>query len=189
MFPIIINNKSFYFIYNMENNLTNTNNNETFSENYVREKKEELALGILKLFNINSFDEKSYINFSDLNDPNVLKKLKEMVPALRTVFQISKNRSLSSTSWDKSKHPGLNLLRQILKEIGYRLTLINEFKGTVEIEDKKKKIYNTKYIIVKSENKNKDEKKAELEKFIANKKNNEDLSFKKNNTPTVISFN
>ena len=41
----------------MENNLTIINNNASFSENYVREKKEELALGILKLFNINSFDE------------------------------------------------------------------------------------------------------------------------------------
>ena len=172
----------------MENNSTNTNN-KSFSENYVREKKEELALGILKLFNIHSFDEKSYINFSDLNDPIILQQLKDMIPALRTVFQISKNRSLSSTSWDKSKHPGLNLLRQILKEIGYRLTLINEFKGTIEIEEKKRKVYNTKYIIVKHENKNKDEKKAELEKFIANKKNNEDLTFKKNNTPTIISFN
>jgi hypothetical protein len=172
----------------MENNSTNTNN-KSFSENYVREKKEELALGILKLFNIHSFDEKSYINFSDLNDPVILQQLKDMIPALRTVFQISKNRSLSSTSWDKSKHPGLNLLRQILKEIGYRLTLINEFKGTIEIEEKKRKVYNTKYIIVKHENKNKDEKKAELEKFIANKKNNEDLTFKKKNTPTIISFN
>lgn len=173
----------------MENNSNNIDNSVSFSENYVREKKEELALGILKLFNINSFDEKSYINFSDLNDPNILKSMKDMIPALRTVFQISKNRSLSSTSWDKSKHPGLNLMRQILKEIGYKLTLINEFKGTIEFEDKKKKIYNTKYIIVKCENKNRDEKKAELEKIIADKKNIEDLTFKKNNIPVTISFN
>ena len=51
----------------MENNSTNLINNASFSENYVREKKEELALGILKLFNINSFDEKSYINFNSNN--------------------------------------------------------------------------------------------------------------------------
>ena len=72
-----------------------------------------------------------------------------MIPALKTVFQISKNRCLSINSWQKSKHPGVNLLRQILKEVGYKLSLINEFQGTVCVENgNKKKIYNTKYIII-----------------------------------------
>ena len=63
-----------------------------FSENYVMEKKTELAMQLLLLFNITSLEEKKCINFNELNDENNLIKMKEMIPALKTVFQISKNR-------------------------------------------------------------------------------------------------
>ena len=171
----------------IENN--NTNEDLSFSERYVKEKKEELALKILSLFGITDFDEKEYINFNDLNNQEILDKMREMIPALRTVFQISKNRSLSITSWDRSKHPGLNLIRQILKEIGYKLTLINEFKGTLDMEEeKKKKVYNTKYIIVKCDTKTRQEKKKELETIMANKKQ-EEVTLKKTNKPVIVAFN
>ena len=121
----------------------------SFSEKYITDTKKKLALEVLKLVGINSFDEKKYIIYNDLQSPETLEKIRNMIPALKTVFQISKNRCLSINSWQKSKHPGVNLLRQILKEVGYKLSLINEFQGTVCVENgNKKKIYNTKYIII-----------------------------------------
>lgn len=121
----------------------------SFSENYINETKKKLALEVLKLVGINSFDEKKYIIYNDLQSEKTLEKIRNMIPALKTVFQISKNRCLSINSWHKSKHPGVNLLRQILKEVGYKLSLINEFQGTICSENgNKKKIYNTKYIII-----------------------------------------
>jgi len=128
----------------------------SFSEKYINETKEKLALEVLKLVGINNFDEKKYIIYNDLQSPETLEKIKNMIPALKTVFQISKNRCLSINSWQKSKHPGVNLLRQILKEVGYKLSLINEFQGTVCAENgNKKKVYNTKYIIIPYANTNK----------------------------------
>jgi len=120
-----------------------------FSVNYIEKTKRELALELLKVIGVHSFDEKRYITYKDLQCEKTLERIQEMIPALKTVFQITKNRCLSLNSWRKSKHPGVNLIRQILKEIGYKLSLINEFQGNkVGDNDELKKIYNTKYIIV-----------------------------------------
>ena len=123
----------------------------SFSDTYIQSKKKELALELLRLVGINDFEEKKYITYKDLQCDKNLQKMQEMIPALRTVFQISKNRCLSHSSWNKSKHPGVNLLRQVLRDVGYKLSLINEFQGSLngnEIDNDTKKIYNTKYIIV-----------------------------------------
>lgn len=163
----------------------------SFSDKYIKDKKEELALNLLELFGISSFDEKKCIDFEDLNDPDTLEKIKEMVPALKTAFKISRNRSLSANSWAKSKHPGLNLLRQILKETGYRLNLINDFKGTIKISkndvEKNKKVYRTKYIIVKNDDEDYFEKSKHLES-LGLKKNTDEHGFQKTNTSVVIAF-
>ena len=125
--------------------------NSSFSDCYIQSKKKELALELLRLVGINDFEEKKYITYKDLQCKNNLEQMQEMIPALRTVFQISKNRCLSVSSWNKSKHPGVNLYRQVLRDVGYKLSLINEFQGTITSSDadvEAKKIYNTKYIIV-----------------------------------------
>ena len=125
--------------------------NSSFSDCYIQSKKKELALELLRLVGINDFEEKKYITFQDLQCKQNLQKMQDMIPALRTVFQISKNRCLSANSWNKSKHPGVNLYRQVLRDVGYKLSLINEFQGTMasnDIDSEAKKIYNTKYIIV-----------------------------------------
>jgi hypothetical protein len=119
-------------------------NGDDFSKAYIFEKKKELALELLKLLGISSFNEQKYITYSDLQSPLVLKKFKMMFPALKTVFKVSKIRALNINSWNKCKHPGVNLLRQILKDIGYKLHLINEYQGNRH----GKKTYNTKYIII-----------------------------------------
>lgn len=169
---------------NVDDNLSN------FSENYVIEKKKELAMKLLSLFNITSLEEKKCINFNDLNDENNLVKMKEMIPALKTVFQISKNRSLSVSSWDRTKHPGVNLVRQILKEIGYKLMLINEFQGTyVEEDNNTKKIYNTKYMIVQLDIKNKNERKQQLAKLMEEKKKKDNMSIKTEKKNVIVKFN
>lgn len=117
---------------------------EDFSKAYIFEKKKELGCELLKLLGISTFNEQKYITYSDLQNPLILKKFKMMFPALKTVFKVSKIRALNINSWNKCKHPGVNLLRQILKDIGYKLHLINEYQGNRN----GKKAYNTKYIII-----------------------------------------
>jgi hypothetical protein len=132
---------------NSDNTILNNTNNENdfnFSENFINKNKRYLALKILNLIDINDFDDKKYILYETLLDPKLLNKLKDMVPALKTVYKVSHIRSLNISTWKKNKHPGVNLLRQILKENGYKLQLINEFQGT----ENKKKVYLTKYIII-----------------------------------------
>lgn len=119
-------------------------NTEDFSKAYIFEKKKELAVELLKLLGISTFNEQKYITYSDLQNPLILKKFKMMFPALKTVFKVSRIRALNINSWNKCKHPGVNLLRQILKDIGYKLHLINEYQGNRH----GKKTYNTKYIII-----------------------------------------
>ena len=119
-------------------------NGDDFSKAYIFEKKKELACELLKLLGISCFNEQKYITYSDLQNPLILKKFKMMFPALKTVFKVSKIRALNINSWNKCKHPGVNLLRQILKDIGYKLHLINEYQGNRH----GKKTYNTKYIII-----------------------------------------
>lgn len=119
-------------------------NGDDFSKAYIFEKKKELAVELLKLLGISTFNEQKYITYSDLQNPLILKKFKMMFPALKTVFKVSRIRALNINSWNKCKHPGVNLLRQILKDIGYKLHLINEYQGNRH----GKKTYNTKYIII-----------------------------------------
>lgn len=174
----------------MDSDNHNNNNKSNFSENYVMEKKTELAMQLLLLFNITSLEEKKCINFNELNDEDNLAKMKEMIPALKTVFQISKNRSLSISSWDRTKHPGVNLVRQILKEIGYKLMLINEFQGTyVEEDNNTKKVYNTKYMIVPLDIKNKTERKQQLAKLMEEKKKKDNISIKTEKKNVIVKFN
>jgi hypothetical protein len=118
--------------------------NDDFSKSYIFDKKKELAIELLKLLGISTFNEQKYITYSDLQNPLILKKFKMMFPALKTVFKVSKIRALNINSWNKCKHPGVNLLRQILKDIGFKLHLINEYQGNRN----GKKSYNTKYIII-----------------------------------------
>ena len=164
-------------------------NTSNFSENYVMEKKKELAMNLLSLFNITNLEEKKCINFNDLNDKDNLINMKEMIPALKTVFQISKNRSLSISSWDRTKHPGVNLVRQILKEINYKLMLINEFQGTYVEDDNTKKIYNTKYMIVPLDIKNKHERKQQLAIIMEEKKKKDNISVKTEKKNVIVKFN
>lgn len=117
---------------------------DDFSQQYIFDLKKDLALQLLKLLGITSFTDQKYITYSDLQNTMILKKFKLMFPALKTVFKVSKIRALNINSWNKCKHPGVNLLRQILKDIGYKLHLINEYQGNRN----GKKSYNTKYIII-----------------------------------------
>ena len=118
--------------------------NENFSKDYIQAKREELCLELIKLVGISNFNEQKYITYQCLQSPETINRIKNMIPALRTVFPISRNRCLSINSWTKSKHPCVNLLRQILREVGYKLCLINDFQNNNNPDDKTF----TKYIII-----------------------------------------
>ena len=94
--------------------------------------------------------KKNILLFKTFNANKIYKNARNDT-SFKNRFQISKNRCLSANSWNKSKHPGVNLYRQVLRDVGYKLSLINEFQGTMasnDIDSEAKKIYNTKYIIV-----------------------------------------
>ena len=75
--------------------------NENFSNVYIQSKREELCLELIKLVGISKFEDQKYITYQKLQCPETIVKIRSMIPALRTVFPISRNRCLSINSWNK----------------------------------------------------------------------------------------
>ena len=71
------------------NSSDNDVNDFNFSEDYIYKTKRDLALKILNLVGINGFDDKKYILYETLLQPELLNKLKAMIPALKTVYKVS----------------------------------------------------------------------------------------------------
>jgi hypothetical protein len=128
----------------MDDDNTINKNDTNFSSEYIKDKRRELALELLKIVGVDDFTTNSSITYEILQNTDVLKKFKQVIPALKTVYKVSNVRCLNEKNWDKNKHPGVNLLRQIMKENGYKLHLINEFKGS----NGEKKLYSTKYVLL-----------------------------------------
>ena len=77
------------------NSEDNNENDFNFSEDYIYKTKRDLALKILNLVGINGFDDKKYILYETLLQPELLNKLKAMIPALKTVYKVSHIRCLN----------------------------------------------------------------------------------------------
>ena len=98
-----------------------------------------LILGLKKNFTEQEIESET------LTRPSVIKKLYGLQKDLKKVFPSSKLTGLHSTAELKQVYPAINLLRQVLKECGYKLKPIVKSDG---YENKRKKVKRS-YLIVR----------------------------------------
>jgi hypothetical protein len=85
------------------------------------------------------------IPFEVLIQPGLFEKFTDKIKDLKKVFPSSKLTGLHSTAELKQVYPAINLLRQVLKECGYKLKPIVKSDG---YENKRKKVKRS-YLIVR----------------------------------------
>ena len=73
----------------------------------------------------------SVITFDKLNDPAVIRELFKIQFDLRVVFPSDTLTALHSGAVKKQTFPGVNIVRQIFKFMGYRLKPVNYYEGYV----------------------------------------------------------
>lgn len=106
----------------------------------------QLFSKLCKIININSSNLIGIaIPFDKLQDDNVIKKLYDIQDKLKEVFPSSKLTSLHTNAIKKQSFPGVNIVRQIFKEMGYKLRPVNTSEGYIG----KKKILRREYHIEK----------------------------------------
>jgi hypothetical protein len=106
----------------------------------------QLFSKLCKIININSSNPIGIaIPFDKLQDDNVIKKLYDIQDKLKDVFPSSKLTSLHTNAIKKQSFPGVNIVRQIFKEMGYKLRPVNTSEGYIG----KKKILRREYHIEK----------------------------------------
>lgn len=90
-----------------------------FDNNYILNQKKELLIAFIKILGFNSLEYSNYLSFHQIQNEEIEKKVIEMLPALRTVFQTYHIRSITHRRNDKRFV--LNLLRQLLKHMNFNL--------------------------------------------------------------------
>jgi hypothetical protein len=73
----------------------------------------------------------SVITFDKLNNPAVIRELFKIQFDLRVVFPSDTLTALHSGAVKKQTFPGVNIVRQIFKFMGYRLKPVNYYEGYV----------------------------------------------------------
>jgi hypothetical protein len=92
----------------------------------------DLFSKLCKIINIDSSNPiGNDIPFEKLQDNNVIKKLYDIQEKLKDVFPSSKLTALHTNALKKQSFPGVNIVRQIFKEMGYKLRPINTSEGYV----------------------------------------------------------
>jgi hypothetical protein len=106
----------------------------------------QLFAKLCKIININSSNPIGIaIPFEKLQNENVIRQLYDIQDKLRNVFPSSKLTSLHTNAIKKQSFPGVNIVRQIFKEMGYKLRPVNTSEGYIG----KKKILRREYHIEK----------------------------------------
>jgi len=109
------------------------------------ELQKKLLLEICKIIGIQGHPHGKVVSFDVLNDPSVIKKLFGLQDLLKEVFPSSKLTALHSNAVEKQQFPGVNIVRQIFKEMGFRLKSINISDGYLGT----KKLLRREYQILK----------------------------------------
>jgi hypothetical protein len=92
----------------------------------------DLFSKLCKIINIDSANPLGNdIPFEKLQDDNVIKKLYDIQEKLKDAFPSSKLTALHTNALKKQSFPGVNIVRQIFKEMGYKLRPINTSEGYV----------------------------------------------------------
>jgi len=106
----------------------------------------QLFSKLCKIININSSNLIGIaIPFDKLQNDNVIRQLYDIQDKLKDVFPSSKLTSLHTNAIKKQSFPGVNIVRQIFKEMGYKLRPVNTSEGYIG----KKKILRREYHIEK----------------------------------------
>lgn len=112
-------------------------------------KRQEYVTDLLNIMGVTLADGVE-IEFDDFRSPQVIKKFKEKVPELKRVFSSNKLTALHKDANIEQVYFPINMLRQLLKEIGYKFKPIVKSDGYF----KKKKRVKRFYKIVKESKKN-----------------------------------
>ena len=106
----------------------------------------QLFSKLCKIINVNSSNPIGIaIPFDKLQNDNVIRQLYDIQDKLKNVFPSSKLTSLHTNAIKKQSFPGVNIVRQIFKEMGYKLRPVNTSEGYIG----KKKILRREYHIEK----------------------------------------
>lgn len=109
------------------------------------EKQMKFFNKICKIVGIHGQPHGKTIPFERLDDPYVIKELYAMQEKMREVFPSSKLTALHTNAVKKQHFPGVNMVRQIFKEMGYRLKPITYSEGYLG----SKKLIRREYQILK----------------------------------------
>ena len=108
----------------------------------VSELQLDLFSKLCKIININSTNPiGNDIPFDKLQDDNVIRKLYDIQDKLKDVFPSSKLTSLHTNALKKQSFPGVNIVRQIFKQMGYKLRPINTSEGYVGSKKILRRVY------------------------------------------------
>lgn len=110
------------------------------------ELQRKLFAKICKVINIFGQPHGKSIPFDTLNDPYVIKELFSYQDKLREAFPSSKLTSLHKNAIKKQSFPGVNIVRQLFKEMGFKLKPINISEGYLG----NKKLLKREYLIKKA---------------------------------------
>lgn len=88
-------------------------------DRYIERTKLEMVNDVIHFIGFKSLDDSGYVTYNDIQNENIAEEMEKMLPALRTVFKTYTIRSISRKH--KDKRFCLNILRQILKDINYKL--------------------------------------------------------------------
>jgi len=102
----------------------------------------DLFSKLCKIINIDSTKPLGTdIPFEKLQDNYVIQKLYEIQDKLKHAFPSSKLTSLHTNAIKKQSFPGVNIVRQIFKEMGYKLRPINTSNGYVGSKKILRRVY------------------------------------------------
>lgn len=130
--PLQLSSPSPLFKTKVPKNLSETEYNSLNKKNksLIREKffaRICEIIGILDYRNVIG----SIIPFDKLNDPVMIRELFKMQFDLRVVFPSDTLTALHSGAVKKQTFPGVNIVRQIFKFMGYRMKPVNYYEGYV----------------------------------------------------------
>lgn len=115
-------------------------------DNFMMDEKQlKFFNKICKIVGIHGQPHGKTIPFERLDDPYVIKELYAMQEKMREVFPSSKLTALHTNAVKKQHFPGVNMVRQIFKEMGYRLKPITYSEGYLG----SKKLIRREYQILK----------------------------------------
>ena len=108
----------------------------------VSELQLELFSKLCKIINIDSGNlTGKTIPFEKLQNDNVIRQLYDIQDKLKDVFPSSKLTALHTNAIKKQSFPGVNIVRQIFKEMGYKLRPINTSEGYIGRKKILRRIY------------------------------------------------